>query len=94
MGRPLWREDESAVCGAIIQWSESRRTRNHILLSHLGLPQPGGSSSRICILQEQGGPVILPLRRLLKLSGLRWRYSNSPPQLADSAYDITARTAS
>jgi hypothetical protein len=34
--------------------------------------------------QEQGGPVIPPgigfhFRRLLRLSGLRWRYSTSPP---------------
>jgi hypothetical protein len=29
MGRPLSREDGSAVCSAITQWSESRRTRNH-----------------------------------------------------------------
>jgi hypothetical protein len=34
--------------------------------------------------QEQGGPVIspgsgFPFRRLLRLAGLRWRYSNTPP---------------
>jgi hypothetical protein len=40
------------------QWSESRRTRNRALLSHLRLPQPGGPGSRIYISQEQGGPVI------------------------------------
>jgi hypothetical protein len=43
--RPLWREDGSAVCSAITQWSESLRTRNHTLLSHLRLPQPGGPGS-------------------------------------------------
>jgi hypothetical protein len=32
-GRPLWREDGSAICSVITQWSESLRTRNHILLS-------------------------------------------------------------
>jgi hypothetical protein len=37
MGRPLWREDGSAICSAICQWSESRKTRNHIWLSHLRL---------------------------------------------------------
>jgi hypothetical protein len=37
---PLWREDGSAICSVITQWSESLRTRNHILLSHLRLPQP------------------------------------------------------
>jgi hypothetical protein len=37
---PLWREDGSAVCSAITRWSESLRTRNHTLLSHLRLPPP------------------------------------------------------
>jgi hypothetical protein len=50
------------------------------------LPQPGGTIPRIYkyIPQEQGGPVItpgtgFPLRRLLRLAGLRWRYL-TPPQ--------------
>jgi hypothetical protein len=38
MGSPLWREDGSANYGVITQWSESRRARNHTLLSHLRLP--------------------------------------------------------
>jgi hypothetical protein len=64
--------------------SKSRRTHDDILLSHLRLPQPGGPGPRIYIPQEQGGPVIspgtgFPFRRLLRLSGLRWRYSNPPP---------------
>jgi hypothetical protein len=76
VGRPLWREDRYAVCCAVTQWSESRRARNHTLLSHLRLPQPGGPDPRIYIPQEQGGPVIppgtgFPLRRLLQLVGLR-----------------------
>jgi hypothetical protein len=33
--RPLWRDDRSAICSAICQWSESPRTHNHTLLSHL-----------------------------------------------------------
>jgi hypothetical protein len=37
MGHPLWREDGPAICGVSIQWSESHRTRNHTLLSHLRL---------------------------------------------------------
>jgi hypothetical protein len=83
VGRPLWREDGSAVCSVITQWSESRITRNHTLLSHLRLLQPGEPGSRIYIPQEQGGPVIPPaigfhLRRLLRLAGLQWRYSNPP----------------
>jgi hypothetical protein len=52
--RPLWREGGSAVCSVITQWSESRRARNHTLLSYLRLPQPGGPGSRIYIPQEQG----------------------------------------
>jgi hypothetical protein len=71
-------------CSAITQWSESRRTRNHTLLSHLRLPQPGGPGSRIYILQEQGDPVIpagtgFPLRRLWRLAGLRRRYLTFHP---------------
>jgi hypothetical protein len=42
IGRPLWRKSGFAICSVITQWSESLRTRNHILLSHLRLPQPGG----------------------------------------------------
>jgi hypothetical protein len=84
VGRPLWRDDGSAVYSAITQWSESHRTRNHTLLSHLRLFQPGGPCSPIYISQEQGGPVIppgigFPFRRLLWLTGLQWRYSNPPP---------------
>jgi hypothetical protein len=83
-GHPLWREDGSAVCSAITHWSESGRTHNHTLLSHLRLPKPGGPGSRTYIPQEQCGLVKspgtgFPLRRLLRLAGLRWRYSNPPP---------------
>jgi hypothetical protein len=47
-------------------------------------PQPGEPGPRIYIPQEQGGPVIppgtgFPFCRLLRLAGLRWRYSNPPP---------------
>jgi hypothetical protein len=34
LGHPLWREDGSVICSAICQWSESRKTHNHTLLSH------------------------------------------------------------
>jgi hypothetical protein len=53
VGRPLWREDGSEICSVITQRSESRRTCNHTLLSHLRLPQPGGPGSPIYIPQEQ-----------------------------------------
>jgi hypothetical protein len=43
---------------AVTLGSKSRKTHNHILLSHLRLPQLGGPGPRIYILQEQGGPVI------------------------------------
>jgi hypothetical protein len=50
MERPLRREDGSAICSAITQWPESRRTRNLTLLVHLKLPQPGGGGQvPVCI---------------------------------------------
>jgi hypothetical protein len=72
VGHPLWRQDGSAICSVITQCSESLRTRNHTLLSHLRLPQPGGPGSRIYISQEEDGSVIppgtgFPLRRLAGL---------------------------
>jgi hypothetical protein len=59
---------------AVTLGSKSRRTHDHILLSHLRPPQPGGPGSRIYIPQEQGGPVIppstgFPFCRLLRLAG-------------------------
>jgi hypothetical protein len=47
-------------------------------------PQPGGPAPRIYIPQEQHGRVIppgtgFPFRRLLRLAGLRWKYSTPPP---------------
>jgi hypothetical protein len=65
--------------------SESRGTQEHIIVSQFfRFPQPGVPSSRIYIPQEQGGPVIpagtgFTFRRLLRLAGLRWRYSNPSP---------------
>jgi hypothetical protein len=49
------------------------------------LPQPGAPGPRIYIPQEQGGPVIppgtgFPFRRLLRLAGIRWRYSYPRPR--------------
>jgi hypothetical protein len=55
----------------------------HFTVSNSRLTPPGVSGPRIYIPQEQGGPVISPgtgfaFRRLLRLAGLRWRYSNQP----------------
>jgi hypothetical protein len=77
--------------------AKSHRTLDHILHSHLRLSQLGGSGPCIYIPQEQGDPVIppgtgFPLRRLLRLAGLRWRYSNQPPPLICLAYKTFART--
>jgi hypothetical protein len=49
VGRPLWRENGFAICNVITQWSKSRRTRNHTLLSHLRLSQPGEPGSCVLI---------------------------------------------
>jgi hypothetical protein len=58
-----------------------------------GLPKPGGPSPNIYIPQEQVGPVILlgtgfHFRRLLRLTGLWWRYSNPPPHRRDSCLKL------
>jgi hypothetical protein len=68
----------------------------HILVSHLGLSQPGGPGPRISSPQEQGGPVIPPcigfsLRHHLRFEGLRWRYSNAPPHRPYSPYVDTGK---
>jgi hypothetical protein len=69
---------------AVTLGSEFRRTHDHILVSHLRLPQPGGPCPRIYIPKEKVGPVILlgigfSFLRLLRVAGLRWRYCNPPP---------------
>jgi hypothetical protein len=58
--------------------SESHGIYDHILLSQIRDSQPGGPGPRIYIPQEQRGQVRhsgtgFPLRRLLRLAGLRWR---------------------
>jgi hypothetical protein len=85
-GRPLWREDRSVICSVITQWSESRRTRNHTLLSHLRLPQPGGPVSHIYIPQEQGGSVIPP-GHWVRINPLKFYYP-----LTSSSY-LTGNTS-
>jgi hypothetical protein len=60
----------------------------------LEILQPKCPGSRIYIPQEEGGPVIspgigFPLRRLLRLAGIRWTYSNPPATLrARYPYDV------
>jgi hypothetical protein len=91
VGRFLWRKNGTVVydcCWPSTAQSlipESRRTQDHILLSQIRDPQLGGPGPRIYIPQEQGGLVIPPgtgfnSHRLLRLAGLRWRYSTPPPQ--------------
>jgi hypothetical protein len=92
MGHPLWREDGSVIyctivsgpCQSSHSWIQVLQNSRPYLLSHLRLPQPGGTGPRIYIPPEQGGPVIspdtgFPFARLSRLSGLRWKYSNPPP---------------
>jgi hypothetical protein len=57
------------------------------------LPQPGGPGPPICIPQEHGSPVILPdtgfpFHRLLRLAGLRWRYSTPSPHRSTFQYRL------
>jgi hypothetical protein len=72
-----------SLVSAVTVGSKSHKTHHHVLLSHLGLPQPGGPDPCIYIPQEQVGPVIclgngLLFCRPLRLAGLRWRYYNPP----------------
>jgi hypothetical protein len=70
-----------AFSSEVILESESRGTQSYFTVSDSKLPQPRGSGLRIYVPQEQGDPVItpsteFPLCCLLRLAGLRWRYSN------------------
>jgi hypothetical protein len=56
----------------------------YFTVSDSRLSQPVGPGPHIYIPQEQGGPFIppgtgFPFHRLLRLAGLRWRYSTPPP---------------
>jgi hypothetical protein len=68
------------LASAITLMSESRGTHYYSLLPHIrDSPNP-----RIHIPQQQGGPVIppgtgFPFCHLLRLAGLRWKYSIPPP---------------
>jgi hypothetical protein len=65
-----------------------RDSRTYYAVSDSRLHQPRGPGPRIYIPQEQGHPVIPPgtgfsFRRLLRLAGLWWRYSNPPPPITN-----------
>jgi hypothetical protein len=69
---------------------DPRESWPHFTDSDSRLLQPGGPGPRIYIPQEQGDPVIspgtgFPFRRLLRLAGLRWKYSNPPSHGLDEA---------
>jgi hypothetical protein len=60
-----------------------QNSRPHFTVS-FETPQPGGPGPSIYIPREQDGPVIptgtgFHFCRLLRLAGLRWRYSNPSP---------------
>jgi hypothetical protein len=74
-----------AIAIAVILRSESRGTNDHILLFQIrGSPNLEGPGPHIYISQEGDVPVIppgtgFPFLRLLRLAGIRWRYSTLPP---------------
>jgi hypothetical protein len=61
-----------------------RNSWPHFTVSNSRLPQLGGTGPLIYIPQEQGGLIIpigtgFPFCRLLRLAGLRLKYSTTPP---------------
>jgi hypothetical protein len=62
---------------AVTFGSKSRRTHGHILLSHLRLPNL--ESQVPVFISPRNRVVQLYPRRLLRLAGTRWMYSNPPP---------------
>jgi hypothetical protein len=91
---PLWREDMSVIDLYNCFWaclrshSRARVPQNSSPLFTVSFETPPiwrARSPRICIAQGQGGPalppcILLPFHRLLRWTGLRWRYSNPHPQ--------------
>jgi hypothetical protein len=72
------------LTSAVILGSESCGTHDHILLSQTRDSPNMEGQVPILYHQELGGPIItpgtaFPFRRLLRLAGLRWRYSTPPP---------------
>jgi hypothetical protein len=75
-----------ALASEVILSSDSLGTRDHILLPQIRDSRNLGGQVPVFISpQEHSGPVILPdtgftFRRLLRLAGLRWKYSTLPPR--------------
>jgi hypothetical protein len=79
------------LASAVPLRSESRGTQNHTYCPKILDFQPGRPCPFIYIPQKQGDPVMppgtgFPFRRLLRLTGLRWRYSNPPPHRLEAVY--------
>jgi hypothetical protein len=103
VGCSLWRENglPFTIAAAPRQRSHSwirvpRESWPYFAVTDSRLPQPGAPGPNIYIPQEQGGPVIppgtgFPFRRLLRLSGLRWRYSNPAVHLFYKHFAQTQR---
>jgi hypothetical protein len=73
-----------ALASAVILRSEFHATLTTFYCLRFETAPTGGPGPRIYIAQDQGGPVIppgtwFPFHRLLRLAGLRWRYSNTTP---------------
>jgi hypothetical protein len=91
VGRLVWREDGSIVyncCWPSPMQSFSGSSPAGLMTTFYWLRfeflQPGGPGPSIYIPHKHGSPVTLPaigfpFHRLLRLGGLRWRYSNPPP---------------
>jgi hypothetical protein len=78
------------LASAVILRSEPRGSHDHILLSQIRDPRPNlegqvpvfiSPRNRTAQLYPQG--TGFPFRRLLRLAGLRWKYSNLPPHGMD-----------
>jgi hypothetical protein len=86
-----------SLASAVILRSESRGFMIIVYCLKFEAPQPGVPGHRIYIPQEQGGPVIppdtgLPFYGLIRLAGLRWRYSTPPPhELSDYKIKVKLR---
>jgi hypothetical protein len=76
----------AALTSAVILGTESCRIRDYILLSQIrDFPNMEGQvpvfiSPRNTVAQLYTQALGSPFRRLLRLAGLRWRYSNPPPR--------------